>query len=51
MAAGVSLQHLCGWVSGLNTVFSLELAYPTGRIDHLLLARIKWVAGGANFYA
>ena len=51
MAVGVSLQHLCGQVSGLNTVFSLELAYSTGRINHLLLARIKWVAGGANFYA
>lgn len=50
VAVGISLQHPYGQASGLNTVFSLELAHPTGRINYLLLARIEWVAGGANFY-
>ena len=45
VAVGISLQHPYGQASGLNTVFSLELAHSTGRINYLLLARINgWQA-------
>jgi hypothetical protein len=43
----IEARPLC---SGFTRVFLTEFLHATGGVDNFLLARIKGVAGGTNFY-